>query len=801
MRIPLKWLAEYVTCDWSAERIAERLTLAGIEVAELERVGQSWESVTVGTVIGVQPHPNADRLQLVTVNTGSDSSTVVCGAPNVAVGQKVAFAHAGARLIDGHSGNLSTLKPARIRGVLSAGMVCSEKELGLSDDHTCIIELPDDAPVGTPLTDYMGDVILHLELTPNRPDCLSIIGVARELAALCGGHVVAPNVRVDDKRHVSVEDVISVIIENGQDCRRYCATVIEGIKTGPSPAWMQARLKACGIRPISNVVDITNYVMLEFGQPLHAFDYDTIAGQQIIVRRARSGEFFRTLDDIERSLNEDVLMIADGERPVGVAGIMGGSNTEVSTGTSTVLLEAANFDRAVIRHGCSFLGLRTEASLRFDKGLHPDLALIAVQRATRLVADICGGVPLRGVCDVYPSPASPFQVMLPNGEVKRLSGIEVSHEDTRTILESLGFEWIAGDEHADTYSVPYWRGDVTGAADLVEDVIRVFGYDRIPVGAPRFTTATVTVPADLWEFKARLRHMMTGVGFQEVLTYSLTGPDGLPLPQHGASLTHEPLRVANPMSKELECLRTSLRESLFHVLARNRRREQSPVRMFELSRVYLPRGEELPDEREILCAMLSGSVEPVSWHHGDRVMDFYDAKGAAEFLLARCNVTGRFSPSQDAGLFPGRQADVRVDGDWIGVVGQIHPAVARKFEIDVQTFVVELDVARLMGHSREITEYEPLSRFPFSERDLAIVVDRDVPYESVAKIISGFGLIARAVLFDIYEGEQVPPGKKSFAIRLVFQAPDRTLTDTEVSGVQEKLLARLQSSVGAALRS
>ena len=800
MRVPLKWLADYVSTDWTPEHVAERLTMAGLEVGAIERVGASWDGVQVALVTDVQPHPNADRLRLVTVSLGVDSATVVCGAPNVAVGQKVAFASVGARLIDGHSGEVATLKPAKIRGILSAGMVCSEKELGLSDDHEGTVELPLDAPIGVALQDYLGDVLLDLELTPNRPDCLSVIGVARELAALCGVPVTVPTVGYASDQ-TQVDSYIEVSIENGDDCHRYCATVVTNVRPGPSPAWMQARLKSCGMRPISNIVDITNYVMLEYGQPLHAFDYDRIALKKIVVRRARAHEVFTTLDDVERNLSPEVLLIADGERPVGIAGIMGGSNTEVSDTTSTVLLEAATFNRAVIRRGSAFLGLRTEASLRFDKGLHPNLAIASVRRATQLLVELCGGKAAGGVSDTSPCHVPLQRVTLPVLELKRLTGVDISREQARQILERLGYEVLSASDHATEFQVPYWRGDVSGSADLVEDVIRVLGYDRIPVGTPRFTTAAVSVPADLWDFKARLRSLIAGAGFQEVLTYSLVGRDKLAQLTPGHPLAADPLGIANPMSRDQECLRTSLRASLLDAVSRNRRREQSPAKIFELSRIYLPQAAGLPEERETLCAILCGTVEPVSWHHAERRVDFYDAKGAVEFLLLKCGVHAQFVLSQDAGLFPGRQADVVVDGETIGVVGQLHPTVARTFEVDPDTLVFELDVARVMRHACQVAEYEPLSRFPSSERDMALVVDEAVTYARVVAIISGFGLVADTSLFDVYRGEQIPAGKKSFAVRLVFQAPDRTLTDGEVQGILDKILTRLESGVGAVLRS
>ncbi|MBN1855849.1 MAG: phenylalanine--tRNA ligase subunit beta [Dehalococcoidia bacterium] len=799
MRVPLRWLSEYVSFDWTPERLAERLTMAGLEVGAIERIGDSWDGVTTSLVTAVQPHPNADRLRLVTVESGDDTITVVCGAPNVAVGQKVAFARVGACLLDGHTGKLSTLKPAKIRGVVSEGMVCSEKELGLSDNHEGILVLPPDAPLGIPLSEYAGDVIFDLELTPNRADCMSIIGVAHEVAALTGGQLRIPEIayKCDD---TPMESLMEYTIEDSHACARYCATVVRNIHLGPSPDWMQSRLRACGMRPISNVVDITNYVMLEYGQPLHAFDYDAVAGHKIVVRRASEGEIFTTLDDVERKMSSDVLMIADGDRTVGIAGIMGGSNTEISETTTSILLEAATFNRGVIRKGSEYLGLRTEASIRFDKGLHPDLAPEAVRRATQLLVELCGGVAAGAMHDTYLEPVSPNVVFLPANEVRRLSGMDVSAAKVQSILQSLGYCLKESTAEGSSYSVPYWRVDVSCAADLVEEAIRIIGYDSIPAGVPRFSAGTVSVPADMWEFKGSLRNVMVGAGFQEVVTYSLTSLESLGalVPSHASAV--EPMKVANPMSRELEFLRTSLRASVLEVVGRNRRREQLPVRVFELGRVYIPRGSELPDERETLCALLSGTEETMSWLHGERRTDFYDAKGVADLILAKTGVVARYQPSSDAGLFPGRQAEIIVEGMRIGVVGQLHPTVAGSFGVEADTFVVEFDAGLLIGQSQMRPDYHPLSRYPFSERDVAIVVDKSVEFESVADIIRGFSLVAKAALFDLYEGEQVPEGKKSFAIRLTYQATDRTLTDAEVNGVQKKLLAKLESGVGATLR-
>ncbi len=799
MKVPLKWLSEYVPVSATVDYIAERLTMAGLEVGAIDRIGAFWQGVNVALVTDVQPHPNADRLRLVTVDYGSGTNTVVCGAPNVARGQKVAYAALGAQLIDGHTGNTATLKAAKIRGIVSEGMVCSEKELGLSEDHTGIIELPADAPVGADLRDYLGDAVLDLALTPNRPDCLSVIGVAREVAALTGARLTVPEIEYPDDG-TPVESLMKVSIQDGADCHRYCATIVRGVSPGASPEWMQARLKACGMRPISNIVDITNYVMLEYGQPLHAFDYDRVAGHEIIVRRAKQGQVFTTLDDIERELSDEVLMIADCEREVGIAGIMGGSNTEVSDSTTAILLEAATFNQAVITRGSGQLGLRTEASTRFDKGLHPELANAAVRRATQLLVDLCGGTAASGVYDAYPAPQPARSVVLPKQEVRRLSGIDVPAEQGRTILQSLGFLLEDVTDIGARYTVPYWRGDAAGAADLVEDIVRIIGYDQIPAGTPHFSAGTVSVPAAAWEFKATLRDLLVGAGCQEVLTYSLTSVAKLRQLAPSGALADNVVPVANPMSRESECLRTSLRGSLLDVVAKNRRREVGPIRIFEVSRVYVPQDSALPDERETVCIVMSGTAEPASWHEVNRPADFFDAKGLAELVVAKSGIPAAFTPSNDEGLFPGRQAEITVGDEVIGVVGQLHPQVAQAFELSDPVLILEMDVARLLTHSRPIAAFSPLFRFPSSERDIAIVVDRDVAYASVEHMIRESPLVSDVTLFDVYTGEQVPGGKKSFAIHIVYQAADHTLTDAEVTGAQNRLLSKLESELGVALR-
>jgi len=527
MKVSLKWLNDYVDIKVTPEELAGDLTMAGIEVKGIQTTGGTWNNIVIGQVAVVEPHPNADRLKLATVNLGTQQLTVVCGAPNISMGQKVPFAHIGARLIDGHTGKAMLLKPAEIRGILSAGMVCSEKELGISDNHEAIMVLPSEAPVGIPLKDYLGDIMFDLDITPNRPDCLCLIGIAREIAALTRQLLHIPIIHYEE-REAPIDSFISVDIIEPNLCSRYCASLITGVKQGPSPDWLQQRLRSYGMRPISNIVDVTNYVMLEYGQPLHGFDYHKLKAKRIIVRLAGDGEPITTLDRAERVLTQDTLVIADEEKPVAIAGIMGGLDVEVNDATTAILLESANFNRATIRRGANHLNLQSEASIRFDKGLNPDLPLVALKRATQLLLELAGGKAARGIVDVYPGRAEPKMLR---------------------VLESLGFECHKTNLSSQISVLsPYWRSDIKCAADLVEEVIRIIGYDKIPM-----TRLSAPLPAQKLtlelSFKQKLRNILTGCGFQEILTYSLTSLEKLQRVSPSLELKVTPLKVANPMTK------------------------------------------------------------------------------------------------------------------------------------------------------------------------------------------------------------------------------------------------------------
>jgi len=805
MRVPLRWLRDYVNIGSSPEQLGKRLTLAGLEVTEIRSTAGAWDGIVVGQVVNVGRHPNADRLGLATVDLGTERVTVVCGAPNVSSGQKVPFARVGADLIDGRTGDSVRLKTAKIRGVVSEGMVCAEKELGISDNYDGIMVLPPDAPTGVPLAEYLGDVVLDIDITPNRPDCLSVVGIAREIAALTGESLRLPVIEYEEHGE-AVGSCVSVDVREPRLCPRYCASLVSGIRIAPSPAWLQQYVSACGMRPINNVVDVTNFVMLEYGQPLHAFDYEKLRGKRIIVRRAEGGEMMYTLDGVERPLNSDTLVIADRDRAIALAGIMGGADTEVTEATSTILLESANFSPAAINRGCSLLQFQSEASIRFAKGLNSRLPLVPLQRATQMLVELADGRAAKGILDVYPGESPIEAVSVSTREVKRLSGVSVSADRMRDVLTALGFRCVEDDGKGSfSVNVPYWRSDIKCGADLVEETVRMVGYDKIPVTRLSSTLpeqrSQLSMPVRRSNLRRKLGRILVGCGFQEVLTYSLVGLDRLRRLSPDFELDCTPLKVANPMTREQEYLRTSLRVGLLTALAQNQRFGHDGVRFFEIGKVFLPQGSALPDEREMLCAILCGMGGDLSWHGDSGVLDFFDAKGVVEELLRHLGLAAEVESANHRGLFSGRTADLIAGGEAIGVVGDVHPRVAQAFEISGTVSLLELDLEKLLLVTSGLKEYRPIPRFPSVSRDVALVADEQVSYQQIQEIVETFPLVSSVTLFDLYRGEQVPQGKKSFALRVLYQSPDRTLTDEEVEGVQSKMLERLNQELGTVLRA
>jgi phenylalanyl-tRNA synthetase beta chain len=800
MKISLNWLKDYVNISLSAKELADRLTMSGNEVGRIDVVGGTWEHVLVGQVTALDKHPNADRLKLATIDLGTERMTVVTGAPNLEVGQKVPFAKVGARLIDGHTGQVAELKPAKIRGVKSEGMACSEKELGISDNHQGIMILPADAPVGVPLSQYLGDTICDIKVTPNRADCLSVTGIAREVAALTDQrtHIQEPGYAEEGE---PIHNFISIEIADPDLCSRYCASLVTGVKIGPSPQWMQQRLIAGGMRPISNVVDITNYVMLEYGQPLHAFDYTQIKGKKIIVRRARNDESLYTLDGMKRDLNPNMLVIADEKDPIALAGVMGGADSEVIDPTTSILLESANFNNISIRRTSIKLNLRSEASSRFERGISPELAPEALRRATQLLLELAGGKAARGIADVYPGKREPKLITLTKERVSRVLGLELSTERTQKVLESLEFSCKPAGTSGDLLvTAPYWRTDVSMADDLVEEIARIIGYDEIPTTLLSCQIPE-QVPAPMLALKENIRDLLVGCGMQEVITYSLVSQATLDKVDPGHKLAPA-LRVANPMSTEQEFLRTSLKAGLLSTFASNEKHEKDGIRLFEVGRIYLPRAKDLPEEREMLVGIVGGPRLERSWLSGEDTLDFYDGKGILETLFNRLKVKASLQPAEDQALLAGKTAEVIVGGERMGVVGEVHPKTAALFDISTQPIILfEIDLMKLLSSISAVYRYRPIPRFPGNSRDIALILDASITASRVQEVMESFQLVDQVTLFDVYSGEQVPPGKKSLALSVRFQSLERTLTDEEVNLAQQQIVDRLQHDFGATLRS
>ena len=800
MKVPLSWLRQYVDVDIPGNELAHRLTMAGVEVGEVEETG-GWTDTFVGRVTSVRQHPNADRLRLCTVTTGSDEMEVVCGAPNVSEGQKICFARVGAYLYNAHSGRHETLAAATIRGVESQGMICSELELGLGDDHTGIIVLPDDAPLGEPLSEYLGDTILDLELTPNRLDCLSMLGVAHEVAALTGGAVTEPEIRYEETG-APVGERVSISIADPDLCHRYTATVIDGVNIGPSPQWLQDRLSRAGLRPISNVVDVTNFVMLEYNQPLHAFDLGAVKDATVIVRRARAGEKLTTLDGVERELTTENLVIADSHDPIGLGGVIGGANSEIGAHTATVLLESANFNAANNRETATSMGLRTEATLRFEKGLRPELPPMALRRATALIQEVAGGTIAPGIIDVYPEPDPPLTVTLTLHRLRQSLGMDIAAPEAKKALESLGFTCTPEGE-ALVVEVPWWRNDVNIEDDLVEEVVRVIGYDAVPT-VMLSTPIPFHSPSPSIALREEIRDLLAAGGMQEVINYSLASMD---LIERVVPVDEQtpPMRLANPMSSTHEYLRPTLHSGLLATLATNQSQGPGPFRLFEAGRVFLPRRDDLPEEVETVAGVLAGQRGEASWHNaGDGGgMDFFDAKGMVEWLLDRLGMESNWEPGDHPVYQPGRCAVVRSGAKELGFVGEIHPVIRERLGLDfAQVAGFELRLSALLAALPESeSNFASLPRFPAATRDLALTVPADVSAGRITELIMRNRMVQRAELFDIYSGENLAPGTKSLAFHVHFQAADRTLTNEEVTRSLEGLLRNLEREAGATLRS
>ncbi|MGL6076933.1 MAG: phenylalanine--tRNA ligase subunit beta [Fimbriiglobus sp.] len=822
MRIPLSWLQDYVTLP-EPTALVERLTVSGLEVGSVERFGGAsspleWEptKVVVAKVLKIEKHPDADKLKLVTVDYGAAApKTVITGAQNIAIGEsgmKVVLGLQGTRYFytdkDGKKATF-TLEPKPLRGIMNDAMCMSDFELGISEDHDGIIILDDNDPApGTPIQAVLGETVLEIDVLPNMARCLGMLGVAREVAALTGATAREPDLSFSTAKD-SVVGKVQVQIDDAKLCPRYSATIIRNAKIGPAPRWMRTRLRYAGMRPISNIVDITNYVMLEYGQPLHAFDYDVLvkraAGQSptIIVRRAKAGEKLVTLDKIEHELSQDHLVIADTAGPIALAGVMGGLETEVTESTQTILLESAAFDPVSIRKTARQFTLFSEASTRFTKGIHPEVVPLAAKRAAQFLAQHAGGEVLAGVVEQYPVPSPPQVIDLNFAEVERVLGFRPLEGEIDRILRALQFG-VEDTLWGRKVTVPPNRLDIqAGPADLIEEIARILGYDNLPTRLLPFELPTQS-GNDSLAFEQEVQDRLVDLGVSEAITYSLSGEQAeLPFVQS------EPVRLLNGISPERGILRRTLLPGLLAVANDNLDRVPS-VALFELGPVYIAEGSKLPSEPRRLALILAGRASTAAWDDPlgvkPKSYDFYDLKGVLEGLFAHLHLpSASYTSSPEvAYLHPGRAAKVIIAGQTVGHFGELHPktAMAYKHLKEKAVVVAELDLDLLQSLVPSRFAYKPVSIFPPVTRDMAIVVSDEVPAETVVSELQAGGgeLLESVMLFDVYRGESIPAGTKSLAYALTYRVIERQLTDKEVDKVHQKIEGRLKHMLKATIR-
>ncbi len=802
MRVPYNWLREYVPVELEPEELAEKLTMAGIAVEELVDPGAPYRSLRVGEVTELKPHPETEKLLVCRVRLSDGEITVITAARNLRTGDKVPVALAGTRLPDGR-----LIEETVFKGVLSQGMLCSEEELGLSRQAGGIMVLP----AQTRLEDDFIEIlelnapVLVLELTPNRADCYGMLGVAREVAALTGCPLNPPALEVREESKEKMEDFISVELQDPDLCPRYMGRVFFDLEVGESPLWLKTRLLAAGMRPVNNVVDLTNYVMWELNQPLHAFDLDRLAGPKIIVRRARPGETLVTLDDVERKLEPDQLVIADAEKAQGIAGVMGGGSSEVTANTRRVFLEAAYFSPVSIRRTAQAQAIRSEAALRFGKGIDPEGVKAGLNRAAFLLNKLGIGKVCQGMIDYYPVPVPAKKISLRPDKINSLLGTALDPGYIKEILRRLQFGIEEAPENRVTVTVPSYRRDIEYEADLAEEVARIHGYDKIPTTYPAAKRPGALTPRQ--QFEKKLRILMQGYGLSEVVTYSFHGEkvfDRLNL--SGAHPLRNTVRLKVPLSEEYSMMRTTLLGGILDVLSYNAKRRQDDLSIYELARVYLPSGEEkqLPGENLHLAGGLMGRAAERGWNQPDAPVDFYDGKGLVESLLTDLRIPGAvWRRDEHPALHPGRTACLELNGRKAGVVGEVHPDVKERYDLASPVVLFELDVEALWtAAEKETINVKPLPKYPPVLRDLAVVAPEQVRVEEIVCLLveTGGEVLEKVDLFDVYSGGQIPPGHRSLAFSLVFRMMDRTLQDEEVNEKLEEMIAKLATEFKAVVR-
>lgn len=829
MRVPLSWLADYVDIEMPVDDLAHRLTMAGLKVESVERLGAAWTDVIIGEVVELEPHARSTNpLWVARVDFGNGRiETIVTGAPNVRLGDKVPVVPVGGVVPSGPNGPV-VIEARPMAGITSQGMLLSPDELGLAGDHSGLLILPPESPVGAPLRTFMGDDILDIETNPNRPDTLSIIGIAREVAAITEQQLTLPDLYAigGDVLRVT-EPSVPIDIESQDLCPRYSALRIDDVPAGESPFWMRQRLQLAGMRPINLVVDITNYVMLEYGQPMHAFDASRIGGDRIVVRRARPLEDITTLDGVQRHLTPDDLVIADAESPIGIAGVMGGENSEVGPSTSSIVLESATFDPVSVRRTAKRLDLRSEASSRFEKGLPPEQTVLGLKRYLQLLAQSTDA-PLRAydISDAWIGAPEPRRVTMPMRDLDRLLGIEVPRGRAAEILSRLGFD-VTERSAAVTATVPFWRrADIALAADLVEEVGRVVGFDAIPAALPAHTVAPPPpLPELRWEHV--ICDALLAVGATQVVTHTLTSAESMSrllldsaqmdpeetysrlVPNAAGVYAHEaltlPVILLNPPSRDRSVLRLTLLPSLLDEIARNLRHTEEYLALFEVARTYFRRPADLPYERRTLALALSGRREPVSWQSPEpQPYSFYDLKGMVTAILDALGVANwRVVAREHPALHPGRAAVIQLPGRDVGFLGELHPEVAERFEIeDWPVQVAELDLDAIFPVASDVHVFRPIPRLPAARRDIALVVPSELPAGEVLRVVKSAGgdILESARIFDVYAGEPLPADCKSIAVAMEFRAPGHTLAQDEVVEGMERIVDAARGELGAAIR-
>lgn len=810
MQVSIKWLKDYIDFTETPEQLADKLTMAGIPVENVVDPGEGLEKVVTGRIEKLEPHQNSDHLQICTMNVGlAENIIIVTGAQNVAEGQVVPVAMVGAHLPNGMK-----ISKGKLRGVASNGMLCSAQELKLDleklpeEQKTGIFILPSDTPVGIPAKDVLGlnDVVLEFELTANRADCFSVFGLVREIAAITGNKPHFPEIKVNEDDNTKLNDIFSVEIADPDLCSRFSTRMLKNVKIGPSPEWMQQRLEGVGIRSINNVVDVTNFVMIELGHPMHAYDYDKITGKKLIARRAIEGEELHTLDDTSRKAKGEMLVIADSEKAAGLAGIMGGFETEITDTTTTVVLESADFYGPCIRRTARACGLSSEASGRFERGVDSETTIKALDRAAQLLQEMGACTVCEGIVDVYPNPKQANYVTFTPEQINNHLGTNIAKDVMLNIITSVGFDVTKDENDEITVKVPSWRNDVTCMADISEEIARLHGFDKIKSTLPNGVSMQGTQSAKQ-TFIDKVKASLSSQGLYETISFALTNEETfnkLNIPQD--SPLRKAVPIMNPLSDEYPLVRTTLLSSIFDNLARNLARKNDDVALFEVGSVFFPKAlpvTELPDEVVKIAGAITGRRNAQGWNQTNDMVDFYDAKGIIEELLANLRVT-RYTVETGThyAMHPGKTALFKKGRDVIATVGEVHPAVLSAYGITKPVYIFELDATTVMKYMAKDLKYKALPKYPATSRDLAMLVDVDVNAADIEKAMTKAAgqNLTQITLFDVYTGKQVEEGKKSLAFSLTFQSNDKTLTDAEIDPAIEKIVAKLQKDFNANLR-